>query len=83
MILIDCKGILDARQLHEKLKTQLQFPDYYGYTLDALFDCLTSIRVDTTICLEGFVQLGDWKSRFLNTFSNVCQENPHMHIILA
>ena len=83
MIIIDCKNIAQARQLHEKLKSQLNFPDYYGYNLDGLFDCLTSIRVDTTICLEGFAQLGDWKTRFLNTFSNACLENPHIHIIFA
>ena len=83
MICIDCTGLEDARQLHVKLKKELGFPDYYGYNLDALFDCLTDIGADTTIRLEGFMTLGQWKDRFLNTIANACQENPQLDIILA
>lgn len=34
-------------QIHEALMRDLDFPDYYGGNLDALWDCLTDI-------------LGDW-----------------------
>lgn len=82
MITIDCTGLEDARQLHELLKKELDFPDYYGYNLDALFDCLTDIARDTTIRLEGFLELGEWRCRFANTFANAALENSCLDIIL-
>ena len=82
-MMIDCTGLQDARQLHEKLKQELHFPDYYGCNLDGLFDCLMEIRVDTTIRLEGFMDLGDWKDRFVNTFANAGLENPHLDIVFT
>ncbi len=82
-MVVDCTGLEDARQLHELLKDQLHFPDHYGYNLDALFDCLTDIRADTTIRLEGFMELGQWRDRFANTFANAALENPHLDIILT
>lgn len=82
MITVDCTGLEDARQLHELLKKELDFPAYYGYNLDALFDCLMDIRTDTTIRLEGFLNLGEWRIRFANTFANAGLENPHLDIVL-
>lgn len=38
-------------QLHEYLKDKLDFPDYYGRNLDALYDCLTEICEPTAIGL--------------------------------
>ncbi len=83
MIVIDCTGLENAHQLHELLKKELEFPSYYGNNLDALFDCLTDIRLDTAIKLEGFLCLGDWNARFAATFCNAMEENPHLKIILA
>ncbi|WP_343287513.1 barstar family protein [Bacillus sp. CGMCC 1.16541] len=40
-LMIDGKAITSMAELHEYLKTNLDFPDYYGENLDALFDCLT------------------------------------------
>ena len=38
-------------QIHEYLKEKLEFPDYYGNNLDALYDCLTDICEPTAIGL--------------------------------
>ena len=39
--------ILDGRLMvenpHEYIKEQLEFPDYYGNNLDALYDCLGEV----------------------------------------
>jgi ribonuclease inhibitor len=32
----------NLNELHEQISLALGFPDYYGYNLDALYDCLSS-----------------------------------------
>ena len=39
--LIDGRMIFSSVMLHESLKKQLSFPDWYGMNLDALHDVLT------------------------------------------
>ena len=36
-------------EIHEVLKRDLEFPDYYGGDLDALWDCLTDMLGDISI----------------------------------
>lgn len=83
MIIIDCTNIENKRQLHELLARELEFPDYYGHNLDALFDCLTDIREKTTIKLEGWNALGDWKNGFAAVFADAAIDDPNLDIILA
>lgn len=44
---------LDGKKIrkdeHDYLKEELDFPDYYGRNLDALYDCLTEIGIETEI----------------------------------
>lgn len=46
------KYTLDAEKLNEReaahayLKEMLNFPDYYGNNLDALYDCLTEMNIE-------------------------------------
>ena len=82
MITINCTGVETPQQMHALLASRLEFPGYYGHNLDALFDCLTQIRRQTTIELEGWMGLGEWKERFANVFVNVELENPNLDIIL-
>lgn len=42
-IILDAQELATRRSAHEYLKQQLQFPEYYGMNLDALFDCLTDL----------------------------------------
>ncbi|MCR3761292.1 barstar family protein [Clostridium felsineum] len=48
-VIIDGRDIKDKQTLHLILKRELNFPEYYGKNLDALWDCLT---VDTKMPLE-------------------------------
>ena len=48
---IEIDGKLIKKEGHDYLKEILNFPDYYGKNLDALYDCLTDIGVDTEIKL--------------------------------
>lgn len=83
MITIDCTGIENKQQLHRLLARELSFPDYYGHNLDALFDCLTDIRRETTVKLEGWMGLGEWKDGFTAVFTDAAMEDPHLDIIFA
>ena len=49
-ITLDGNLLADATQVHDYLKEMLEFPEYYGKNLDALFDCLTDLdNVEITI----------------------------------
>ena len=40
-LLIDMSGIMDEETFHEYVSKKLDFPGYYGYNLDAFWDCIT------------------------------------------
>lgn len=60
-VTIDTNQLQTMEQIHDYLAKELNFPPYYGKTLDALYDCLTDITEETEIELiaeEGtFLQL--------------------------
>ncbi len=45
----DCSGWFSESKMHEAFSSGLEFPEYYGRTLDALNDCISDIEVP----LEG------------------------------
>lgn len=40
-VALDVNRMKTESEAHEYLKEMLQFPEYYGKNLDALYDCLT------------------------------------------
>lgn len=85
-VIIDCSGIKTPESLHQKLAEALQFPDYYGKNLDALFDCLTENREDRELILNNWhdleYTLKDYSGKILYVFHEASQENPHLHVTL-
>ncbi len=73
---IDCSYVTGPESLHEALKVALDFPDYYGKSLDALFDCLTDIQSPVHLVLAHFEMLGDWTRGFRAVFHDAAAENP-------
>ena len=69
-IQIDGKIIMEEG--HDYLKDVLNFPDYYGKNLDALYDCLTEIGVETEIKL---INKDLVSKELLNTFIDASDEN--------
>ena len=47
--LIDGRSCRDKQTLHQQLKDQLIFPDYYGKNLDALYDMLSTTQEEIDI----------------------------------
>ncbi|MBR5329108.1 MAG: barstar family protein [Firmicutes bacterium] len=48
-VTIDTHKLTTMAEIHDHLAKELNFPDYYGKNLDALYDCLTEINEETEI----------------------------------
>ena len=46
---MELDGKLIEKDGHDYLKDALNFPDYYGKNLDALYDCLCEIKMNITL----------------------------------
>ncbi len=84
-VILDGKQIRDRAQLHEKLAAALDFPEWYGKNLDALYDCLSDIRMDTVIRLvdEDVLEehLGDYAHRLYRVLTRAEEEIPWLYIV--
>ena len=74
----DCKYL---GEIHTALKQQLDFPDYYGENLSALWDCLRYYSFeDTKIIVKGITELPgelkEYMNRIIEVFDDVHTENP-------
>ena len=49
--------IANREQLHDALSEALELPEWYGRSLDALYDCLTDLSVPTTIHVENWPEI--------------------------
>lgn len=61
------------------LRKKLELPGWFGDNLDALYDCLTTIGVDTKIKLVDYKVVND---KLLQTFIDASVENPHLTVIV-
>ena len=73
------KIILDGNLMknnpHDYIKDNLNFPEYYGKNLDALFDCLGDIGEKTEIILIN-PKIVD--KIMINTFKDASKDNPSL-----
>lgn len=74
--------ILDGRLMreepHEYIREQLEFPDYYGNNLDALYDCLGEVFNKTIIIMHS----GEADEKLIATFADAAEENPYLTLVL-
>ena len=45
--IIDFSSVKDTFEMHSVIAEALDFPDYYGHNLDALWDCLRDISCES------------------------------------
>ena len=74
-IILDCSNITDKGQLHEALQEALQLPEWYGKNLDALFDCLTELDVETHLILQNWNCDTAFACGFESVFADAAAEN--------
>ena len=53
------KNIADRAALHTSIASQLDFPQYYGRNLDALYDLLSTVSEPTCIVIDDDKTLSD------------------------
>ena len=78
-ITIDCRD-LSKEDLHRALAESLNFPDWYGNNLDALYDTLTTIGEDTHLSLIHFEDMKSCRRGFLRVFTDAAEDNPCISI---
>ena len=73
--------LADAAKVHDYLKEMLEFPEYYGNNLDALYDCLTDLEdVEITINLPD--EDGAIFQKVLRVFKAADRKNDSMKLII-
>ena len=75
MKVYEIDGELIASDGHKYLKKALDFPDYYGENLDALYDCLCDLN-----CEIHFKNAVEVKECILDTFEDAMNENENLII---
>ena len=82
--ILDGRLIKSRRQVHESVAFQLELPVWYGANLDALHDCLTSMRDEVRIVLAHTdlleKTLGSWLNALRRMLREACAENPRLQV---
>jgi ribonuclease inhibitor len=94
-IILDLTQPQSVPELHQYLAEKLDFPEYYGANLDALYDALTDICHDTCIGLHvpahhhepGYTpcepsEFEDYLNLVCHVFQDAEQDNPHLVVLL-
>lgn len=81
-ITIDCGQVDSPREFHHALAEALALPAWYGYNLDALHDCLTSLPGEISLTLLHFETMGKWAIGFHRVLTDCEEENPHFHVTI-
>lgn len=79
---IDCAGIDSPKALHRAFADALSFPGWYGNNYNALHDCLTDIREDTTLILRNFDSMAGFNAVFRLVLEDSEAENPHLFVTI-
>ena len=82
MIDIVLDGAAGMETIHEQLAQALQFPDFYGRNLDALYDCMTDVQADVTIHLKNLSALGRRGPALQILLQKAAVLNPHIRLIM-
>lgn len=84
-ITLDGAQMLNRRMAHDHLAQQLQFPDYYGRNLDALYDLLSERSKETQLVIwhKGTILswLGDYGEALCQTMEDAARANPLLEIL--
>ena len=83
VVILDGTTAPSKEALHQHLARELNFPDWYGGNLDALFDCLTAVSEKVTITLDETAlteALGPYAQRVGKVLVRAAERNPKIHL---
>jgi len=85
-IQLDCSQMTDRASAHAYLARALDFPDWYGSNLDALYDMLTGhippMKLELLHPWELEV-MGEYGHSLLDTMQDAAIDNPDLELILG
>ncbi len=87
-VLINGKEIKSREQLHAIFAKQLNFPHFYGKTLDSLYDSLSSDYSGQSIIKIKHVNLlkaklgSEYIDAMIQAIMDAAEENPHIILVL-
>lgn len=74
-VMVDFHDFESAREVHEYLADHLDFPDYYGKNLDALYEVLTELSEDS--CVTAVRSGKPFEAGFFAVFRDAAEEGRH------
>lgn len=81
-MIIDGSKFDSRESLHEYISDKLEFPDWYGNNLDALYDCLSDVNEETEIEMihrdEFHSTFGKYARAFERVLRDVCSEKENI-----
>ncbi|WP_152004146.1 barstar family protein [Desulfoluna spongiiphila] len=87
-LLIDMSGIMDNETFHEYVSKMLNFPGYYGYNLDAFWDCITDegqSSMPQKLIVEGLAALKSFLPQlhdgFVECLNDYLKEYPDREVV--
>ena len=79
---LDGMRMQTRQEAHAELQRVMQFPDWYGRNLDALYDLLTErgpalLKIRNASAME---QMGPYGARLLDTIRDAARDNPRLKL---
>lgn len=78
-IILDAMMMQEPEETHKYLKDMLKLPDYYGFNLDALYDCLTD-EGNLSLKIVNSRGAGEHFLRVLEVMQDAAEENPDLYV---
>ena len=83
-LILDGELIKDKESLHKQMEEVLDFPEWYGGNLDALYDCLTGVPDEMEIRFQNWeimaIKLEGYAAVAKKVILRAASENPHVAV---
>ena len=80
-IVLDGEVLANQETAQEYLREMLEFPDYYGKNLDAVYDCLTDFdEIEIQIRITALQHESVYLNKILRVFQDASEENERITV---
>ena len=83
VITFDCSNWEQSEKIHEALKRQLHFPEFYGKNLEALNDCLSELKINDSGIVIVFEHFQFVEKNYAYQLLDVLANNSREHILFG
>ena len=84
-VLLDCAQMTDRETAHDYLAQALNFPQWYGRNLDALYDLLTGyvgpLHLEL-VNVQALEALGGYGRALLSTMEEAASESTNLELVI-